>query len=48
VEHWSASKTIFNNITDQFHVWIALQAKSSIPFFYLLQQQDSKENPFCK
>jgi hypothetical protein len=48
VEHWSTSKTIFNNITYPFPVWIALQAKSSIPFFGLLQQQDPKENPFCK
>ena len=35
-------------IQDPFILWVALQAKGSIPIFGLLQQQDPKDNPFCK
>ena len=35
-------------IQDTFVIWIALQTKGSIPIFGLLQQQDPKDNPFCK
>ena len=35
-------------IQDPFVLWIALQAKGSIPIRHLRQQQDPKENHFCK
>ena len=35
-------------IQDPFVFWVALQVKGSIPIRHLLQQQDSKENHFCK
>jgi len=35
-------------IQGPFHVWVVLQVKGSIPIFGLLQQQDSKDNPFYK
>ena len=31
-----------------FVLWVALQVKSSIHIFSLLQQQDLKDNPLCK
>ena len=42
------SPTTTLKIQDSFVFWVALQAKSSIPIRHLLQQQDPKENPFCK
>jgi hypothetical protein len=42
------SPTTAPKIQDSFHVWVALQAKYSIPIFGVLQQQDPKENHFCK
>ena len=42
------SPTTTSKIQDTFVIWIALQAKCSIHIRHLLQQPDSKENPFCK
>ena len=42
------SPTTSPKIQDTFVLWVALQAKGSIPIWHLLQQQDSKDNLFCK
>ena len=42
------SPTTPPKIQDPFVLWIALQAKGSIPIRYLLQQHDPKKNPFYK
>ena len=42
------SPTTPSKIQDLFILWVALQAKGSIPIRYLLQQQDPKESHFCK
>jgi len=42
------SPTITPKIQDPFVIWVALQAKCSIHIQHLLQQQDLKNNPFCK
>ena len=42
------SPTTSLKIQDTFHVWVTLQIKCSILIFCLLQQQDTKENPFYK
>ena len=59
-EQWSHSKVSKSNITlrlspttppkiqDLFILWVALQAKCSIPIRHLLQQQNQKENHFHK
>ena len=47
-KHVRLSPTMGTQIQDPFHVWVMLQANVSIPIFCLLQQQDPKENPFCK
>ena len=35
-------------IKDSFILWVALHANGSISIWHLLQQQDLKDNPFCK
>ena len=46
--HHRLSLTRTPKIQDSFVLWVALQTKDSIHIRHLLQQQDLKENHFCK
>ena len=42
------ANTYYLQQSSPFVLWVALEIKSSIPIFSLLQQQDLKDNTLCK